>query len=272
MEDINTAGKIETNSERKKVLYVDDVQVQLFSLRERLREQYEVIPANSVEEMFKILEKIKPHIILLDINMPGINGFAAIEKLRQNEDLAPIPVIFLSALNKKSHIVKGMQLGAADFIKKPFKVSDLFESIQYQLSPAARSQNKAVILAVDDSPSILSGVKELLGEEYKVYTLTNPEKIESILDIVVPDLFLLDCKMPVLSGFDLVPIIRKHRFHSSTPIMFLTSEQSVDTVTVALNMGACDYILKPIDETVLRSKISKHISGFFIRRRLRDTD
>ncbi len=126
-----------------------------------------------------------------------------------------------------------------------------------------------IILAVDDNPSILKTLNELLHRQYKVYTLPKPEMLEVLLNNVVPDLFLLDCKMPVLSGFDLVPKIRAFPGHEKTPIVFLTSEGTIDTVNAAVHFGASDFIVKPVDETVLREKLALHTSDYMMRRHLR---
>jgi len=111
-----------------------------------------------------------------------------------------------------------------------------------------------------------------LGDQYTVYTLPDvrAEKIlTELLKKITPDLFLLDYGMPILTGFDLVPIIRKIQGHEETPIIFVTSEKTVDSVTVATNLGACDYIIKPIDGVILRKKIAKHLKDFLVRRRVR---
>jgi DNA-binding response OmpR family regulator len=65
--------------------------------------------------------------------------------------------------------------------------------------------------------------------------------------------------MPVLSGVDLIPIIRSFEEHKDTPIVFLTSESSIDNVSAAIALGACDFILKPFAADKLREKIAKHI-------------
>jgi DNA-binding response OmpR family regulator len=162
-----------------------------------------------------------------------------------------------------------MNLGAVDYIKKPFIDSDLIDCIEYQLDPYKHEKYKPVVLAVDDNPSILKAVNYLLNDQYKVYTLAEPEKLKTLLGIITPDLFLLDCKMPVLNGFDLVPIIRSFYDHEETPIVYLTSEGTIDNISVAIHLGACDFIVKPIDETVLREKIALHLKDFIIRRRIR---
>ena len=116
-----------------------------------------------------------------------------------------------------------------------------------------------VILAVDDSPVILKSVWSILKDDYKVLTLPKPTEIEKILQKQDPDLFLLDYMMPEMNGFDLIPIIRSYDKHKNTPIIFLTSEGSIDNVTSALALGAKDYIVKPFRPETLREKVGKHI-------------
>jgi PleD family two-component response regulator len=73
----------------------------------------------------------------------------------------------------------------------------------------------------------------------------------------------------VLNGFELVPIIRKFPEHENTPIMFLTSEGTVDHVSTAVYLGVCDYIVKPISKEILREKVALQLVDFIKRRRLR---
>ena len=124
-----------------------------------------------------------------------------------------------------------------------------------------KSDGKKIILAVDDSPAILQSVWAVLNDTYQVLVLAKPEEIEKVLQKQKPDLFLLDYKMPGLSGFELIPIIRKHEEHKNTPIIFLTSDGSLDNVTSALALGALDFIVKPFKPDILKEKITKHIAG-----------
>lgn len=121
------------------------------------------------------------------------------------------------------------------------------------------TKRKLVILAVDDSPVILQSVSSVLSDTYKVYSLPKPTELEKVLMKMVPDLFLLDYLMPEINGFELIPIIRNMKEHAETPIIFLTSEGNVDTLTAALSLGACDFVVKPFSPEVLREKIAKHI-------------
>jgi len=122
------------------------------------------------------------------------------------------------------------------------------------------SSKKPVIFAVDDSPVILRSVSSLLSSDYKVYLLAKSTMLEKILSQVKPDLFLLDYNMPGLNGFELIPIIRSYREHKYTPIIFLTSEGTIDHLSGAVKLGACDFIVKPVHPTTLREKVAKHIT------------
>jgi DNA-binding response OmpR family regulator len=119
------------------------------------------------------------------------------------------------------------------------------------------ADEKLCILAVDDAPDVLQSIYFMLHDEYKVYTLPKPKMLENFLKKVKPDLFLLDYKMPELSGFDLVPIIRRFAEHKNTPIIFVTSEGTIDNLSVAIALGACDFIVKPFEPKVLCEKIAK---------------
>jgi DNA-binding response OmpR family regulator len=270
--DVNDVLDTDELEDLKKIILVDDLNFHLLSTKERLKKHYEVYPAQSAEELFEIIDDVEPELILLDINMPDSNGYETLERLHANSRYAKIPVIFLTSNTDKKSVMMGMNLGAADYITKPFTVENLVECIDYHLSPKSREENKPIVLAIDDNPSILKSIGYILGDISTVYTLPEPEKVHSLLNVVVPDLFLLDCKMPVIGGFELVPVIRSHPEHDETPILFLTSEGTIDNITVAINLGASDFLVKPINEAMLREKVELHVRDFMIRRRIRLLD
>jgi PleD family two-component response regulator len=145
--------------------------------------------------------------------------------------------------------------------KKPDILSDGYISLDAFIKrlDEEEAKRKMVILAVDDSPGILQSVLSVLNDEYKVFTLSKSKEMEKVLQKLTPDLFLLDYQMPELNGFDLIPIIRNFEEHKETPIIFLTSEGTVDNLSAAIALGVCDYIVKPFNPEIIREKIAKHI-------------
>lgn len=125
----------EANPAGYKILIVDDVVSNVLLLKALLKtEQYQVITANSGFQAIELVEAEMPDLILLDVMMPGLSGFDVSQQLKSNPKYSDIPIIFLTALNSYEDIVKGFQLGANDFITKPFNKNELLIRISHQIS------------------------------------------------------------------------------------------------------------------------------------------
>ena len=124
---------------------------------------------------------------------------------------------------------------------------------------SGETARKLRILAVDDSTVMLNTITSVLGGDYKVYPMAKPTMVEKFLEQITPDLILLDYEMPEINGFDLIPIIRNFGEHKDTPIIFLTSLGTMEHVSAAAKLGACDFIVKPFQPDNLREKVAKHI-------------
>jgi putative two-component system response regulator len=116
------------------IFVVDDNDTNLTVAADALEEHYRVVTVPSAIKMFYLLEKIMPDLILLDVDMPVINGFDAIKRLKENPAHTDIPVIFLTGLNDNASEARGIELGAVDFITKPFAKTVLLNRIKTQLN------------------------------------------------------------------------------------------------------------------------------------------
>ena len=115
---------------KKCILVVDDAAIILLRITEALGEYYDVVTVNSGTRALKYLETNKPDLILLDIQMPAMDGFEALREIRAMEDRADIPVIMLTGVESKRFVVEGVKLGIRDYILKPFTTKELLERIQ----------------------------------------------------------------------------------------------------------------------------------------------
>ncbi|MCL2242901.1 MAG: response regulator [Treponema sp.] len=267
MEGSELVQTAENDIERLKIIYVDDVQCSLVSVKKRLKGYYEVYPAESTLMLFKILEKIRPHLILLDVNMPGIDGYKTIKSIKADERFKDIPVVFLTSNSDKESVIKGLSLGAVDYIIKPFITAKLIECIEKHTFSnrhqkpvqAMESESKPSVLVVDDVPSTLKAIELAINTNYEVYTLSKPECVIDFLKERKPDLILLDYLMPVLNGFDLILMIKAISDFKNIPIIMLTSEGTLPQLNEAISLGAADFIVKPFKTIELNEKIDKHI-------------
>jgi len=122
-----------TDNTRKTIILVDDNLANLTQGKNLLRTFYKVYPAPSAAKLFETLEHVIPDLILLDIEMPGMNGYEAIKRIKADGRYAKIPVIFLTSKNENESELEGFNLGAADYISKPFFGPLLLKRIANQL-------------------------------------------------------------------------------------------------------------------------------------------
>ena len=118
---------------RSLILLVDDNETSLATGKNILKDTYKVYPAISAEIMFELLDNIIPDLILLDVEMPCVDGYQALERLRKKPDWAEIPVIFLTSMTDEGSELKGLSLGAIDYIFKPFSAPLLLKRIENHL-------------------------------------------------------------------------------------------------------------------------------------------
>lgn len=115
----------------KKILIADDEHKIIMTLEYAFKKAgYEVFIARDGSEVLELLKTEIPDMILLDIMMPNIDGYATLTEIKKNNDLAGIKVIFLSAKTGESDIKKGLDLGADDYITKPYSIKKLTERVE----------------------------------------------------------------------------------------------------------------------------------------------
>ena len=121
--------------EKYKILAVDDIPTNTLLLQMMLVQTgSKVLTAQNAEEAMNQIKKENPDLILLDVLMPGTDGFALAKQLKEDPEHMNIPIIFLTALNSSNDIVKGFQLGANDYVTKPFNKEELLVRVGHQLS------------------------------------------------------------------------------------------------------------------------------------------
>ena len=119
---------------KKTIIAVDDDNLNLSICKKFLKPLYEVYAVPSAARMFKLMEHTRPDLILLDVEMPDINGYEAARMLKEEAAFKEIPIIFLTARNDPVSEKIGFNLGAADYIAKPIERDQLIERIGKLLS------------------------------------------------------------------------------------------------------------------------------------------
>jgi signal transduction histidine kinase len=164
-----------TPAEKPKILVVDDTPSNLSVLEEILEGSYSISIAQSGTQALNLTEKFQPDLILLDVNMPGIDGFETCRKLKSQESTRSIPVIFITARTEPEDVVQGFEEGGVDYITKPFNYLEVvarvqthiklqllirqLESSNEQLEELNQLKNKFLGMASHDMRNSLSAIK-----------------------------------------------------------------------------------------------------------------
>jgi len=117
----------------KTIIVVDDSRVYLHKARKALEGKYHVLTTLSAVKMFELIAEVSPDLILLDIYMPEMDGFTVIEKLKMDERTSKIPVVFLTSSTDEDIEARGFELGAVDYVTKPFSSAVLLNRIATHL-------------------------------------------------------------------------------------------------------------------------------------------
>ena len=136
MQSIMSNDKMETGS---KILLVDDEPGNIEMLIEALESEHEVIVAISGERALRLAATVpQPDLILLDVIMPGLDGYEVCRRLKADPSTAAIPIVFLSASSDAGAVRQGLALGAADYLTKPFALHEVQACVQKQLAQHRR--------------------------------------------------------------------------------------------------------------------------------------
>lgn len=155
----------------KKILVVDDQPGNVFLLQDRLnREGYEVITAYDGTSGIKVAKEQNPDLILLDVMMPGIDGFEACREISSHEETKHIPIILVTALNSSEDTQKGFDCGAFDYIKKPFNKIELMARIK---AASRFTETQKLLIELEKIDTFSATVKKTNHEIKQPLTLIN---------------------------------------------------------------------------------------------------
>ena len=210
---------------REVIIMVDDDITNLTIARNSLAETHKVLTAPSGEKLFLLLGKVSPALILLDIEMPGMDGYEILEILKKNEETAHIPVIFLTGKIDPESEIKGLNMGAVDYITKPFSRNLLIkridmhillekqkkELLKHTLSLENEIDRKAKTV-IELQNAILRTISELVERRDNV-TGGHIERTQKYLSLLINYLMEHDVYADELASWDINLFIMSSQLH-----------------------------------------------------------
>ncbi|KRD46658.1 two-component system sensor histidine kinase/response regulator [Acidovorax sp. Root275] len=284
-------------------LVVDDFEamrkVTINQLRQMGVERIE--SARNGAEALRLLKNQRFDVVLSDWNMPVMTGVELLQAMRADERLFAIPFVLITAEAERSRVQEAISMGVTSLLLKPYSPKQLAQRLEKALqwkprapgdfageglpaqnahapatqdtasTPSAEEQEapRPTILIVDDTPDNLLLLSQLFKGEYRIrLAQTGAKAMEVVTSDDPPDLVLLDIMMPGMDGFEVARMMREHPTSQSIPIIFVTAMASADARIRGLDLGAVDFITKPIDPETLKPRVRNFMRYVQLRKDL----
>lgn len=269
-----------------RVLVVDDVLANVKLLEARLTAEYfEVVTAMSGQEALDVCARAQCDIVLLDIMMPGMDGFEVCRRLKADPATHHIPIVIITALDQPSDRVKGLEAGADDFLTKPVSDIALLARVRsltrlkmmtdelrmravsgHQVGLAGVAADSILdnglngrVLVVDDRAASYERIQTALRDNHKVDVETSPQEAlfraaETEYDLMIVSLGFAD--------FDALRLCSQARSLERTrnlPLLLIADHEDTARVLRGLDLGVNDYLVRPIDRNELVARVMTQV-------------
>jgi two-component system, cell cycle response regulator len=280
-----------------RILVVDDIAANVKLLDARLSAEYfDVVTAMNGRDALAICERAECDVVLLDVMMPGLDGFEVCRQLKSNPATHHIPVVMVTALDQASDRVRGLDAGADDFLTKPVSdvalvarvrslarlkmmtdelrmraVTSKEIGIQNPEREAVSDQGRqGRILLIDDRPASHERIAAMLNEEHAVEVESDPNDAlfraaEGGYDLVIVSLALEN-----FDGLRLCSQLRSLDRTRNVPVLAISEGDSNARLVRGLEIGINDYLMRPIDKNELLARVRTQIRKKRYTERLRD--
>ncbi|BBN83206.1 hypothetical protein PA25_31910 [Pseudoalteromonas sp. A25] len=247
-------------------------------------EEITVIQSSHGNDALEKLAYNDVDLIIAEWQLSGLSGIEFLTQVRTNQRTKHIPFLMTSSTIEQSHVVRAIQCGVSEFVVKPFSSKQLKSRIERALCRPVREyqgevnqeeekalDQKIQLLIVDDVADNIKVISDILRKDYKVRAALNGKKALQICRAEPqPDIVLLDIMMPEVDGLQVCQQLKSDPNTQHITIIFLSALEQTEHVVKGLSLGAVDYITKPANPAIVKSRVQAHCRGIQSNRLMRD--
>jgi CheY-like chemotaxis protein len=248
------------------ILIVDDNQLNRLFIKKIAQDMgLSVEEADNGKLALELLKIEKFDLVLLDIKMEGMSGVELLQTIRADDKFKSLPVMMMSAVDDLATIKQCLNMGAVDYLSKPFDInlvqSRIYRTLKHTLNRADNDLRKhkdclARIMVIDDEPLNLDLIEHCLADTgCETRLVKDPLEALAVLEHEKFDLVLLDIKMQAMDGVEVLSTIKNNEYMKDTPVLMLSALDDFKTIKKCMEKGAIDYIAKPFEKVLLLSRV-----------------
>ncbi|HTY09022.1 MAG TPA: response regulator [Candidatus Edwardsbacteria bacterium] len=276
---------------KPKILIADHDETAVNFFQAALGDQgYQVSVARDGKQALAATLSFPPDLVLVDAQLPDMTGFELTERLKSDPTTAAISVILLTEMGTIEDKVKGLEAGADDFLVRPFILEVLLarvrslvklKQLQDRLHAVARpphgdeehlrpAPRPGLILVIEDDDHVSHVFSTILATGgYQVAVARDAGEADRMLEQNVPNLILLDLMLPGVNGLAWMEQVKQNPVYSDVPVIIVTAVTDINAKVMGLNMGADDYLIKPVNTMELLARVNANIRKHHAEQRLR---
>lgn len=269
------------------ILVVDDIPANVKLLEVKLTgEYYDVITATDGPEAIEQVRQHMPDLILLDVMMPGMNGFDVCEHLKKDVEVSHIPVVMVTALSDVADRVRGLEAGADDFISKPINDAALLARVKSlirikvlldelrmrdktgkQVGVLGEEENSFTadvsgshVVLVEDDMIQSRNILERLSKSHKVDHYEDPAAaLEDLKSVLTPDVIVISTMLSDMDGMRMAAQLKNVDRLRHVPIVVLIDEEEQHLMLKGLELGINDYLSAPVELNEMEARLKTQI-------------
>lgn len=251
------------------LLLVDDEEADRLLLTRRLEQaEYVITGAENGSAAIDIMRLERFDLVLLDMNMPVMDGLTTLDAIKSDPILRKTPVMMLTANHTREQVIHCLTLGAADYLIKPVNPIELRQRVRRclehnlaRIEPTMRVESTdlsgAGVLIVDDEPLNLMLLERRLSQAgYRALSALGGREALEALENEAVDAVLLDINMPEVNGMEVLSSIRANEKWKTLPVLMLSADGQQETIDQCYQLGANDFLVKPYQTHDLQLRLA----------------